>query len=83
MSESTEAEKAVYLEFSGWLKVDPDTRLQYTGENEDFRPIITVRDWLTLSKNLQKDYILEDFQKTVEIGEDLDFNQLDLVIEED
>jgi len=68
--------KDVYLNFGGWLKLDPNTRMQYIGERENFDQIITVAVWQTLPEEFRDEYILEDFVAAVRDCEDLEFNEL-------
>lgn len=68
--------KDVYLDFGGWLKLDPNTRLQYIGDNQNFDPIITVRVWQSLPPENRSEYMLEDFVAAVRDSEDLEFNEL-------
>jgi hypothetical protein len=77
-----EVQPDVYLEFSGWFKVDPDTKLQYTGVEQGVKEIITVAEWLKIpTKELRGEYILENFVDAVKDSEDLDFESLELEIE--
>ena len=75
--------KDVYLDFGGWLKLDANTRMQYTGERENFDPIITVAVWLTLPAENRSEYILEDFVAAVRDAEDIEFNELTITEEAD
>ena len=74
--------KDVYLDFSGLLKLDPNTRMQYIGENETFDPIITVAVWQSLPEEDRVEYILEDFVAAIRDSEDLEFNELTITEEE-
>ena len=66
----------VYLDFGGWLKLDPNTRMQYIGTNETFDEIITVAVWQSLPSEYRNEYVLEDFVAAVRDGEDIEFNEL-------
>ncbi len=68
--------KDVYLDFCGWLKLDPNTRMQYIGNDERFDPVITVAVWQSLPEENRGEYILEDFVAAVRDSEDLEFNEL-------
>lgn len=68
--------KDVYLDFGGWLKLNPNTRMQYIGDNENFDSIITVAVWQSLPPKNREQYILEDFVAAVRDCEDLEFNEL-------
>jgi len=68
--------KDVYLDFGGWLKLDPNTRMQYIGTNETFDEIITVAVWQSLPSEYRNEYVLEDFVAAVRDGEDIEFNEL-------
>ncbi len=48
--------KDVYLDFGGWLKLDPNTRMQYIGNNEGFDPVITVAVWQSLPEENRGEY---------------------------
>ena len=65
-----------YLDFGGWLKLDPNTRMQYIGDDENCEPVITVTVWQTLSEELRDEYMLEDFVAAVRDAEDMEFNEL-------
>jgi hypothetical protein len=75
---SSSDEKDVYLEFSGYIKLDSSTKLQYTGESLEVPQIITVKEWLALSQSMRYEYILENFQDAIRDGKDLEFEDLDL-----
>jgi hypothetical protein len=68
--------KDVYLDFGGWLKLHPNTCMQYIGDDERFDPIITVAVWLSLPPENRGEYILEDFVAAMRDGEDIEFNEL-------
>lgn len=68
--------KDVYLDFGGWLKLDPNTRMQYIGNDERFDPVITVAVWQSLPEENRGEYMLEDFVAAVRDSEDLEFNEL-------
>lgn len=68
--------KEVYLDFSGYIKLDPETKLQYTGDNSEVSQIITVKEWLGLSQKMRDEYILENFENAIREGEDLEFEDL-------
>lgn len=68
--------KDVYLDFGGWLKLDPNTRMQYIGTNETFDEIITVAVWQSLPSEYRNEYVLEDFVAAIRDGEDIEFNEL-------
>ena len=67
--------KDVYLDFSGWFKLDPNTNMQYIGEDERCDPIITVAVWQSLPKEMRDKYILEDFFAAVRDSEDIEFSE--------
>lgn len=69
-------EKKIYLDFSGWLKLDANTRMQYIGTNKTFDEIITVAVWQSLPSEYRNEYVLEDFVAAIRDGEDIEFNEL-------
>lgn len=68
--------KDIYLDFGGWLKLNPNTRMQYIGEDENCSQNITVAEWQTLPLDTREEYILEDFVAALRDGEDIEFNEL-------
>lgn len=72
---SRQVMKDVYLDFGGWLKLNPNTRMEYIGDNERCDPIITVAVWQSLPSEFRNEYILEDFIAAVRDGEHLEFNK--------
>jgi hypothetical protein len=69
-----ENEVEVYLDFSGWIRLSPNTRMEYLGEDESKAPIITISQWFKLSKNEQDLYILEDFVSAYRDAEDCELD---------
>lgn len=70
--------KDVYLDFSGSIKLDPNTRMQYTGNREWVDQVITIAEWQLLSLEKRSEYILENFADAYRDGEDLEFEELDV-----
>lgn len=71
-------EKDIYLDFGGWAKLDPNTRMQYIGENENWDQIITVRVWASLPEENRQFYVLEDFVAAMRDADDVEFNELNI-----
>lgn len=71
-------EKDIYLDFGGWAKLDPNTRMQYIGENENWDQIITVRAWASLPEENRQFYVLEDFVAAMRDADDVEFNELNI-----
>ena len=71
-----------YLDFSGWLKLNHNTRMEYSGENESKPKIITVLEWSKLSEDEQQSYILEDFTAAIRDAEHLEYTELSTTINE-
>jgi hypothetical protein len=57
---ASETETPVYLEFSGWCELDPNTPMTYFGEDGSKPSIITVREFINLPKNEKQFYVVED-----------------------
>jgi len=55
---SDENEVELYLDFSGWVRLSHDTRMQYIGVDESKPEIITVLEWSKLSDDEQGLYML-------------------------
>jgi len=70
--------KDVYLDFSGSIKLDPNTRMQYTGNRMDIDQVITVAVWQLLPSENRSEYILENFADAYRDGENLEFAELDI-----
>lgn len=77
------SEKPLFLEFSGWVELDPNTKMQYTGNddltNKNYGYIITVQEWIKLPKELQSQYILEDTVAAIRDGHDFEFTDQSIV----
>lgn len=71
-------EKDIYLDFGGWAKLDPNTRMQYIGENENWDQIITARVWASLPEENRQFYVLEDFVAAMRDADDVEFNELNI-----
>lgn len=68
----------VYLDFSGSIKLDPNTRMKYTGNRTDVDQVITVAVWQSLPLENRSEYILKSFADAYRNGEDLQFAELDI-----
>jgi hypothetical protein len=75
-------EKDIYLDFGGWAKVDPNTRMQYTGQDENAPQFITAKEFVFLPFEKRQDYILEDFVAAIRDAEDIEYNELTVEINE-
>lgn len=71
--------KDIYLDFGGWAKLHPNTRMQYIGSNdENWDQIITVRTWASLPEENRQFYVLEDFIAAMRDADDVEFNELNI-----
>lgn len=70
------AEVELYLDFSGWVRLSHDTRMQYFGEDESKPQFITVLEWSKLSDDEQGSYMLEDVIAAIRDAEDLEYTEL-------
>ena len=61
---SDENEVELYLDFSGWVRLSHDTRMQYIGVDESKPEIITVLEWSKLSDDEQGSYMLRQSKFT-------------------
>lgn len=71
-------QKDVYLDFGGWAKLHPNTRMQYIGSNESWDQIITVRTWASLPEENRQFYVVEDFVAAMRDADDIGFNELNI-----
>lgn len=71
----------VYYDFAGWIRLDSNTLLQYIGNDENCKQLITVGEWTQLSEDDRRYYILEDFVAAYRDGGDYEFSESRLVVE--
>lgn len=71
-------QKDIYLDFGGWAKLDPNTRMQYVGSDENWDQVITVRAWASLPEENRQFYVLEDFVAAMRDADDVEFNELNI-----
>jgi hypothetical protein len=76
--------KKIYLDFSGWCELHPDTRMVYIGYEEDDHYLV-ASDWAELPKHRQDLYILEDAVAAMRDGGEMEWHTLDVeaVVEEE
>lgn len=70
-------EKELYLDFSGWVRLHPETRMQAI--SEDVEPFITVAAWSKLTDDEQQHYTLEDALAAIRDSEDLEYTELRII----
>lgn len=75
---ATTMSNEVFLDFGGWIRVNPETNMQCTSEDESLPAIIKVKDWAKLSAEDRQHYILEDAIAAIRDAEDLEYTTLDL-----
>lgn len=75
---SGENEVELYLDFSGWGRLSPETRMQYFGEDESKPQFITVLEWCKLSNDEQGLYCLEDVIAAIRDSEELEYTELSI-----
>lgn len=66
-------EPRLVLEFSGTCVLDPSTRFQYIGEDENEKQFITAAEYCVMEPTKKGLYILEDLVGAMRDSEDLDF----------
>ncbi len=71
----------VYYDFAGWLRLDPQSKLQYIGNDETWKQIITAQEWVELSEDKRRYYIIEDFIAAYRDADDSEFSESRLVVE--
>lgn len=72
------AEVELYLDFSGWVRLSHDTRMQYVGEDESKPQFITVLEYSKLSDDEQGLYMLEDVIAAIRDAEALEYTELNI-----
>lgn len=70
-------EKKIYLDFSGWCELHPDTRMVYIGGEEDDHYLV-ASDWALLPKHRQDLYILEDAVAAIRDSDEMEWDTLDV-----
>ena len=70
----------VFLDFSGWVRLNSQTNMQYIGVEDDRPAIITIADWVKLPEEQREMYILEDAIAAIRDSDDLEYNDLKLTI---
>lgn len=71
-------EKKVYLYFSGWCELRPDTRMVYIGDEEDDHYLV-VSDWVELPNYRQDLYTLEDAVEAIRDSGNWGWDALDVM----
>lgn len=66
----------LYLDFSGWVRLNHNTRMQYIGEDESKPAFITVLEYSKLSDDEQGCYMLEDAIAAIRDADDLEYTEL-------
>jgi hypothetical protein len=61
--------KKMFLEFSGWVKLNPETKMQYIGEDKKPPQYITIKEFAELPLVERQDYILENVIAAISDGE--------------
>lgn len=72
----------VFLDFSGWVRLNSETNMQYIGEEDDRPAIIAIADWVKLPQEQRQMYILEDAIAAIRDSEDLEYENLQLTVNE-
>lgn len=72
----------VFLDFSGWVRLNSQTNMQYIGEEDDRPTIITIADWVKLPQEQREMYILEDAIAAIRDSDDLEYEDLKLTVNE-
>ena len=64
------------IEFSGYLNVCTNSvRFQYVG-TDNKQPVINGNKYVKLTEKEKSEYILESVAKTMEVAEDVDFDEI-------
>lgn len=73
----------VTVEFSGWIEVDQDkTIMEYVGQDDSVSQIITVKEWMKLSKQDRGMYIIENFTDAIKDSMEQEYHDIHMEIEE-
>lgn len=65
------------IEYSGWIKVNPQTKFQYIGKDDSKEPIINAVEYIKLSSNERSQYIIEDMAQAIKESYDGEFTSID------
>jgi len=72
----------VVVEFSGWCRIPASKiKFQYTGENESIPEIISGEEYIKLSATERKDYIAESVCDAMRDSDDLEWTDIQIVVE--
>ena len=71
----------IILEYSGWVELHPDTKMQYTGDQD--RPDITVAEWSKLTQEQQSEYVIEFAHQAIENGIEGEWSELSISVKND
>lgn len=64
------------IEFSGYLNVSPNSvRFQYVG-TDNKQPVINGNKYIKLTEKEKSEYILESVAKTIEVADDVDYDEI-------
>jgi hypothetical protein len=64
------------IEFSGYLNVSPNSvRFQYIGTGNK-QPVINGNKYVKLTDEEKSEYILESVAKTIEVADDVDYDEI-------
>ena len=73
----------VTVEFSGWIEVDQDkTIMEYVGQDDSVSQIITVKEWMKLTKQDRGMYIIESFTDAIKDSMEQEYHDIHMEIEE-
>ena len=73
-------EKEIYVDFSGWCKLSPETKMQCISQDESLPDYITVEEWSKMSQDHREQYILEDIVAAIRDSEDVEYESIRLSI---
>ena len=72
----------IIVEFSGWCRIPTSKiKFQYTGENESIPEIISGEEYIKLSVTERKDYIAESVCDAMRDSDDLEWIDIQIVVE--
>lgn len=71
-----------YLDFTGWIRLNAKTQMQYVGDDDNREAVIPVTEWIKLPKHERQLYIVEDVIAAIRDSEDLEYDSLNLTINE-
>ena len=74
-------EKEIYVDFSGWCKLSPKTKMQCISQDESLPVLITAEEWSKMPQEHRNQYIIEDIIAAIRDSKDVEYDTIDLSLE--